>query len=197
MAMWSSEILSLIHIRSSFPCLKQHRLNTLGDMWNLSVIYASWEPVPHLSTGSFSNPWFQECTSSVILTVSDLKHGVYTHDKHIFITQNSLPALHFLHLTASSTSLPACTPQVCTAGLSWFSPLPNLLTFSRSHSVMDTSSLELLRLRTLESPWILFSFHTPSPNSVVSTFKVHPESVIISTAPSWLEYLACISVGSA
>lgn len=130
MAIWSSEILSLIHIKEVlFLALS----NTDSTPWGICETYQSFMPLEsqsHLSTGSFSNPWFQECflcdPNSVWLEAWSI-HPWQTH----VITQNFLPALHFLHLTASSTSLPACTPQVCTAGLSWFSPLPNLLTFSR------------------------------------------------------------------
>lgn len=131
--------------------------------------------------------------------MSDLKHGVYAHDKHIFITQSSLPALHFLHLIASSTSLPACTRQALHSCAVPVSPTPKLahlqsISFSYGHIILGVTQAQ-------NPGAALIPLFLSYPKSrfcglyLQSTSRIWTP-VIISTAPSWLEYLACISVGS-
>ena len=67
---------------------------------------------------------------------------------------------------------------------------------------METSSLELLRLKALEPPWSLSTFHTLNTNSAVSTFKIypwpghlslrplhHPAEGHLHSSPAYLQYL--------
>ena len=136
----------------------------------------------------------------MIPTVSDLKHGVYFHDKHIFITQNSLPALHFLHLIASSTSLPACTPQALHSCAVLIFPTPKLthlqpISFSYGHIIPGVTQAQNLGV-TLDPLFLSYPKSKFCGLYLQSTSRIWTP-VIISTAPSWLEYLACISVGSA